>query len=155
MNSSPLTDEAIRTELLHLGHNAAESAQIGTEDDGLVAPGPSSFELDAESDQVRMLLFPHSLSSFLADYYEKEWLFIDRGETRRPHEDLYSIAALLEDFRELRLPSHVVQFVGRNLTDERIEFAAALPRFHSRYSSAACWVSELAAGSRRKSRVAT
>jgi ribosomal protein L16 Arg81 hydroxylase len=124
MPATPLTDTAIRTELLYRRDDAAESARIGTRDDGLVAPRPSAFELDSESDQVRALLFPHSLSSFIADYYEKKWLFIERGETPRPHEDLYPIAALLADFREQRLPTNVVQFVGRNVADERIDLAA-------------------------------
>jgi hypothetical protein len=121
MSTNCLTDADILTEYPYREDRAAESAQIETEDDGLIALHARAFQPPQESERVRALLFPHSFTSFLADYYEKSWLFIERGKTPRPHEGLYSIAAMLEDFRRQRMPIEALQFVTRDSDDHPME----------------------------------
>ena len=120
-----LTDTTIRTEFPCPENRAAQSAAIETEEDRRIAPQPAWLDCDSLSDRVRALLLPHSLETVLADYFERKWLFIERGNIRRPHEGLYSLAALLDDLRRQRVPADALMFVARNASNDSVEIPRA------------------------------
>ena len=114
--SSDGDDLPIRTESLCSRDRALESTQIDVGDDKTTETSTDWIDENTATETVESLLHPLSLEDFFSEHFERSWLRIERGDGPRPHENLYGVDDLLEDFRRQRIPLHSVKFSKRTAT---------------------------------------